>query len=215
MWRVAGLLALACQDYSVGNKQDPPVTPPAPEPTTEPEPEPDPPVDSAPPVDSGLPPAPVSCADVDLSPVAWLASGPFATADDPVDLAGLPFHAPGFSPDGWTPVVLPDRNTPIGFDRAFRGTLDLPVLPPGAVLDLQSDDGLWVWVNGTFVGHWGGDFQQEGCVNENAECLVTITVAPPDVTSLLVPGTNVIAGRVSNPVQNSWFEVTPLCVEVP
>ncbi|MCA9299663.1 MAG: hypothetical protein KDA28_11385, partial [Phycisphaerales bacterium] len=73
------------------------------------------------------------------------------------------------------------------------------------------DDGLWVWVNGTYVGNWGGAWQEEGCVNENAECLVTIQVDPIDVTDLLVVGTNTLAARVSNPVANAYFEILPEC----
>lgn len=204
---IASALALGCSDYSVGDKAD---AADLPAPTT-PEPVPAPQPDTIGVRDSAT--APATCADVDLTGWAWIASAPFATEPDLLDAAGVPFHDPGFDAAGWTAVTLPDRNTPIGFDRAFRAQFELPVLPPGATLDLQSDDGLWIWLNGASVGHWGGAFQQEGCVNENAECIVTTTVPAVDVTALLVVGTNTIAGRVSNPVQNSWFEVTATCVE--
>ncbi len=63
------------------------------------------------------------------------------------------------------------------------------------------------------VGQWGGGWQEEGCVNDEANCGETTEVAPVDVTALLVAGENTIAARVSNPVVNSYFSITPECIE--
>ncbi len=197
------LLAAACSDYQVWNEPDPAS-------------DGDADTDSDTDTDVEVPDTgsrPVTCADIDLTGWSWLASPPLSTISDPVDLAGIPFYWAQFSPDGWTSTVLPDQNTPVGFDRAFRAQFELPILPPGAVLDLASDDGIWIWLNGAPVGHWGGDFQDEGCVNDNADCLLTIPVAPIEITDFLVLGNNTIAGRGSNPVLNSWFEVTARCVD--
>lgn len=202
-------LLVACSDYQIGTK---------PEHVQAPDDTGTPPVTTSPPavhtgeapIDSAPPP---SCADTPLPTFAWEASAPFDTADDPVDGAGLPFFDPTAAPVGWVPVALPDRGIPIGTDRAYRAAFALAEVPVDLSLDLQSDDGITVWVNGVEVGHWGGAWQEEGCVNDRARCVVTTAVPAFPITSFLVPGDNVIAARVSNPVQNAYFSVTPLCVD--
>jgi len=156
-------------------------------------------------------PAEIVCADLDLA-WGWLASPAFSDEADPTDGA-LPFHDPLFDAAGWSPMVLPDSTgIPVGFDRAYRAEFDLSQLPSDAVaLDLQSDDGLSVWVNGELLGRWGGSWQQEGCVGAVAGCVDTILVDPVDFSSMLQAGTNVVAARVSNPVMDAYFDLTPTC----
>lgn len=156
---------------------------------------------------------PVDCDGVDFGPWQWWGSQPFTTPDDPVDGSGRPFHAPDYDMVGWSTIAMPEQNVPSEHDKAFRATFELSEVPPDMHLELQSDDGLWVWVNGVEVGHWGGDWQEEGCVNENASCLEQVDVEPIDVTGLLVPGTNVVAARVSNAIDRSWLELVPFCQE--
>jgi len=207
---LAMLGVAACSEYKLSDQEDPvgPVdtgtaptedtgTPTSTEPTDT--------------VDTSVPEP--TCADVVLEPWQWVGSPTFADAADPVDGAGTPFWDPTADSSGWDAVVLPDRAIPIGEDRAYVGLFDLPEVPVNLSLNLQSDDGITVWINGVFVGQWGGDWQLEGCVNENAQCLVTIQVPPVDVTGLLHVGTNLVAARVSNPVQNAYFEIIPECVE--
>ena len=86
-------------------------------------------------------------------------------------------------------------------------------VPAGLSLDLQSDDGLWVYVNGTEIGHWGGSWQAEGCVNDNAWCGVTTQVDPVDITPWLNAGENLVAARVSNAIDGAWFELTVICAQ--
>jgi hypothetical protein len=152
-----------------------------------------------------------TCATADLGVWEWHGSPTFTTEADPVDGGGLPFFAVDAAL-AWDAVTIPDLAIPTGSDRAYRAEVELAVIPPNLSLELQSDDGIGVWVNGTAVGHWGGAWQQEGCVNENASCLVRVDVDPVDVTGLLVPGRNVFAARVSNPVANAWFEIVPRCL---
>jgi len=229
-WRrsvVAGVLgvvalgAVGCQEYELNNKPDserpvdtgtPPLTTSETEPVIDSDtgtPVTTPPVDST--TDTGTPPPP-SCDEIDLS-WSWLGSPPFADPADPADTKGQPFHSSAFAGLGWSAVAIPDRSIDPGFDRAYRAEMELPHVPPALTISLQSDDGIWLWVNGIEVAHHGGDWQQEGCVNENAECLVTERVADIDITSYLVVGTNVIAARVSNAVENSYFELLPTCVD--
>lgn len=196
---------LACSDYAVGTKPDPVVGPP-------PAPHSAEPPHSSPPAEHTGRPDP-SCADTELPVFEWLASAPFPGFDDPVDGAGLPFHDPDAAMTGWTPVATPDRGVPVGNDRAYRAEFVLDELPVDLSLDLQSDDGITVWLNGVEVGHWGGDWQEEGCVNDRAQCVVTTSVPAFEVTPLAQVGVNVLAARVSNPVQNAYFAVWPLCVD--
>ena len=158
--------------------------------------------------DTGTPP---SCEGIDLS-WSWLASAPFMEEADPSDASGLLFHDPDFAALGWSAVAIPDRAIPPGSDRVYRTQLDLPQIPPLLSVSLQSDDGIWVWVNGVEVAHYGGDWQQEGCVNENADCLVTEEIPDLDLTPYLSLGPNLIAARVSNAIENSYFELIPDCI---
>lgn len=162
-----------------------------------------------------LPPPPAPGCDEIPEDWDWIASDPFDEEADPVDGIGLPFWDPSASMATWAPIPIPDLDVPVGQDRAYRAEFDLTVLPPALTLDLQSDDGIWVWVNGTFVGHWGGAWQQEGCVNEHAQCYVTTAAPPIDITEHLIVGANVVAARVSNAIANAYFHIIPGCTEAP
>ncbi|MCB9760528.1 MAG: hypothetical protein H6739_11870 [Alphaproteobacteria bacterium] len=177
------------------------------------DPDPDTGADTGPQEDPNNEDPPVGCDQFELTPWSWWGSPPFDGPDDPTDGAGVPFYEPAAAVEGWSGVTLPDRNIPVHNDRVYRADVTLDRLPPALHLSLQSDDGIWLWVNGAFVGHWGGGWQEEGCVNENAQCLVTVSVDDLDITEHLVEGPNTIAARVSNPVANAWFEVIPYCVE--
>ncbi len=156
---------------------------------------------------------PLSCASFQDLETRWITSPAFTDFDDPADRSGASFWDPEAELGDWEAATLPHRDIPVGADRAYVGTFSLEALPPGLFIDIQSDDGLWVWVNGVELGHWGGDWQQEGCVNDAAECLYTVDIAPIEVTDLLVPGENRLAARVSNPVANAWFELSASCQE--
>lgn len=191
------LVLAGCSDYELDNKDDRPTDAADTDTDTDTD------------VDTDI--EVVSCDDFDFSTWEWFGGPTFGTQPDPTDGGGLPFYDPAFDDAGYVPQNLPDQSIPVGFDRTYRAHFDLGELPPTLLLDMQSDDGIWVWLNGQAVGHWGGDWQQEGCVNENAQCVITETVAPVDATSFLQVGTNTMAARLSNPILNSWFEIVPSC----
>lgn len=171
--------------------------------------------------DEGVPPSDppgdeeevITCEDLAPIHFDWYASDPFAEMADPQDEHGLPFHAPEFDAGGFSGVELPDDATPAGFDRVYLGEFELTALPPSLWATVQSDDGLWLWLNGTFLGHWGGGWQEEGCVNDEANCGEYVLVEPLDLAPLLQPGGNVVAARVSNPFMNTWFDVSTECID--
>lgn len=157
---------------------------------------------------------PVPCEQLELDAVEWWGSQPFGEAADPTDGSGAPWYTPGFDRTGWSTVALPDSgHTPAGQDRAYRGSFTLAAVPDAVFIDVQSDDGLWLYVNGAAVGHWGGGWQEEGCVNDEAACLVTNVVDPVEVTPYLQAGENLVAARVSNAVENSFFQLHALCAD--
>ncbi|MCP4810757.1 MAG: hypothetical protein GY913_11070 [Proteobacteria bacterium] len=142
----------------------------------------------------------------------WAASDALWESDDPADADGVAFYDVDYA-DALGSISLPDAHqVPPGADRAYRAVVPIEAVP-GVLVDIQSDDGLWLWVNGEEVGHWGGDWQTEGCVNDEANCLEYVTVDPIDITPYLVDGDNIIAARVSNAIEGSWFDLVPTCVD--
>lgn len=201
-WGIALAAIVGCSDYELGSKPDaatapdsglPPVT------TSTPVPPP--------------PPPPLTCATYTDPAWTWLTGAPFGDEADPVDAYGAPFWAAAHDRSRWTAVTLPHLDVPVGQDRVYAGSWTWDTLPANLTLELESDDGIWLWVNERYVGHWGGDWQEEGCVNEHANCLVTTAVGGVDVTPYLVEGDNLIAARVSNAISNAYFEVVPGCVD--
>lgn len=114
--------------------------------------------------------------------------------------------------EGFSAITLPDVDgAPAGTDRAYLSVVELVEVPDRLYVDLQSDDGVWLWIDGVEVGHWGGDWQQEGCVNENAECVERVEVPPVDIAGWLQPGENRIEARVSNAILGHYFDLVPHC----
>lgn len=144
----------------------------------------------------------------------WWGSPPFSEEEDPTDGSGRPFWAVDFEMVDFSTVVLPDSgHIPTGHDRVYRSDFALDFVPADFFLSMQSDDGIWFWLNGIEVGHWGGDWQQEGCVNGDAECVTSQVVDPVWITPYLVAGPNVAAARISNPVMNDYFDAYTDCVD--
>jgi len=195
------LLCAACSDYGLSGKDK----------TTGADTSP--PADTAPPDTAPPDTEPIDCTGVTFDDWAWTASPPFTEEADPTDSSGNLWHESGFDTAGHSAVALPHADIPIGHDRVYLATFRLDAIPPDVSLNLQSDDGLRVYLNGALVGQWGGTWQQEGCVNEQASCKEFELVAPVRVTDLLVEGDNVIAARVTNPVVNAYFSIVPECVE--
>lgn len=199
------LLALGCTEYGLALKpsdvetDDPETDVAVPE------------TDTVAPIDTGALP---SCEAASIQASAWIASTPFGAQDDPIDDAGKAFYEADFTATGWQAVTLPDVGAvPAGNDRVYRGTVVVTGAPPSVLVEMQSDDGLALWIDGQPVGTWGGAWQQEGCVNDAANCLTFTEVDPVDVSARLGEGTHLVAARVSNPVENAYLDLRFRCAE--
>lgn len=153
------------------------------------------------------------CADLsDPSSWTWWGSQPFDEAADPTDDSGVPWYSTSFDMVGWSTVSLPDSgHCPAGNDRVYRAWFSVPDLDHRYTFRLQSDDGIWVYINGSYVGHWGGEWQEEGCVNDDASCSEAVDVDPVNITDYLVAGDNLVAIRVSNAINNHYFDLQYEC----
>jgi len=236
---VAALGLAGCQDYdfsptSGGDEGDDDTTPRAEDDDTTPDPGDDdggtdeelepgldlvePPVDiegpGDDPPDHEDPPDLPPCDETLEAAWPWWGSQPFSTQADPVDGWGRPFYALDYDMVGFSTVSMPDAgHTPAGTDKVYRATFHLDWVPDKLFLSMQSDDGMWFYANGELLGHWGGDWQEEGCVNDDASCTEYVYVDPVDISDLLQVGSNVVAARVSNPIMNSFFDVYTECEE--
>ena len=217
-----GGFATGCLDYDLDEWGDDEVPPPAdphdpdpedpdarvteqglPEDEPENEPEDDP-------IEEELPP----CDETIEADWQWWGSMPFEHSADLTDSDGYAYHEWDFQMVDFSTVSIPDQgHIPSGYDKVYRAEFYLDQMPPALFLSMQSDDGISFYINDQLVGSWGGDWQEEGCVNDNAGCTESTTVPPVDVTDFLELGTNIAAARVSNPVDNSYFEVYTECVD--
>ncbi len=225
------VITTGCMEYDLDSYAEPPADPPE-EPEEPDDPPDDPPddewvldpdepildvpeIEEDPPVEEDPPEEDLpDCDDTIIADWQWWGSMPFGYEWDPTDGNGLPFYDPWYTMIDYSTVSMPDSgHVPSGYDKVYRATFEVNQMPPALFLSMQSDDGMSFFLNGHKVGEWGYGWQAEGCVNDNAGCSESVTVPPVDVTSFLVVGTNTAAARVSNAIDNSYFEVFTECVD--
>lgn len=92
-----------------------------------------------------------------VPPISWRASPPTADCfSPPTDGAGRFWYEAGFDASSWTPIGLPSQNdVPSDRIRFYRGAFNLDG-NASAAISFNSDDGITIYVNGVFKGHWGG-----------------------------------------------------------
>jgi murein DD-endopeptidase MepM/ murein hydrolase activator NlpD len=127
----------------------------------------------------------------------WKASPVGEDCAGPIDVDGRSWHEAEFDDSLWSDVPLPDNGTiPSGQDRYYRLFYHVAELPKTEI-QLSSDDGAWLYVNGQLVGQWGGDCQGEG----GADGVLI------DIGAYFQSGDNVIAIHVHNGPGDSLFNV--------
>jgi len=113
------------------------------------------------------------------------------------------WYAPDFNDSDWEEIELPDNNE-FGEDvkrqRYYRSRFWLREPSEALSVVFSSDDGIWIYVNGHLLGHWGARENEAGCVNDPLErCGINGTVPPvPIPPEFLHPGENVVAVKVNN-----------------
>lgn len=145
--------------------------------------------------------------------INWLASdvvvdSPFETTQDN---SGFNWHQYMFNDSNWQYVKLPDKNWNCNrCDRYYRGYFEITSIGDFShdyLINVQSDDGIWIYINGKFFGHFGGDVHKEGCVNVTY-CSELRKINPLKIDDYLIKGKNVIAVRVSESIGSEYFNLT-------
>jgi len=110
-----------------------------------------------------------------------------------------------FNDDSWKNTALPDEMWYCNnCFRKYRGSFNLESIPQDLKMSFSSDDGLWLYVNGKFIGHWGADSNTSPfCVN-NYGCANVQKVDDILLTNL-VKGKNVISAIVYDGGGGEYF----------
>ena len=109
-------------------------------------------------------------------------------------------------------VKLPDENRiedQDGHTEFYWKKLNFPGGPPHTYsMWFSSDDGLYIWINGTLVDTWGAIYgaSVDGCVNRG-NCENTSVVQPVDITSYPTTGENLIVAANHNVNGPSYFNI--------
>lgn len=90
--------------------------------------------------------------------------------------------------------------------RRYRGTFDLNDLSRTIKAYVESDDGVWLYVNGAFLGHWGASTGQLRCVNHFFGCELNDSVNDIALTNL-IRGKNVISAVVYDGGGGEFFKL--------
>lgn len=147
--------------------------------------------------------------------VNWLKSDifirpPYEPANDN---KAIEWYKYSYIDSNWGYAKLPDKDwNCTSCDRYYRGYFEISTisnLSHDYAIDIKSDDGIWIYINGKYFGHLGGDVHKEGCVNTNY-CAQNRTINPIQIDDYLLKGKNVIAVRVSQSIGSEYFELSIL-----
>jgi hypothetical protein len=156
----------------------------------------------------------------------WHVSGLIKAGKEMQDKEKRRWFEPDFDDRSWNVIHLPDDNSfgeAVNRSRYYRNhfnvrqsaekvtvNLGQPAEPSSSQsvsqeseyysLVFSSDDGIWLYINGKFLGHWGAKERHGGCVNDPLNrCGYNGTVPPKNIPEdWLVPGDNLIAVKVHN-----------------
>lgn len=134
--------------------------------------------------------------DTELA-TSWVANIPANDCSGPIDGMGRSWFDSDFDDSSWTSVTLPNQWS--GSDRYYRGTFSVAPALQSAFVQYSSDDKITLYVNGVEVARHGS-CHGGGCVNAlpGWGCAGNEIAAPVDITSVVVPGSNVLAAWVTN-----------------
>lgn len=138
----------------------------------------------------------------ELPAVSWEALAP----ENNFSVYDSSWTGANYTDGGWQNISLPDS----GWNcdncyRRYRGTFDLNDLSHTIKAYFESDDGLWLYVNGAYAGHWGANPGQLRCVNHFFGCDVNDSVHDISLTNLQ-QGKNVISAVVYDGGWGEYFK---------
>lgn len=130
----------------------------------------------------------------------------------PTDSYGYEWYEKSYDDKNWSPISLPDKDWKCDdCDRFYRGYFKVTqenISSNDFYLKLQSDDGIWVYVNGYYIGHWGGDLHKSGCVNNSRCGNDSYKVEPIYISDKLITGQNVVTIHVSDHQVVEYFDLS-------
>jgi len=155
---------------------------------------------------------PASRADAgSILDVQWKTAGPLPNCETPRGRV-YEWFEPRYDDSAWYVARMPAvNNVPARTDRFFRGRFYLPT-EAEIQIEIKSDDGMWMWIDGESVGQ-DNAYQffdwctyEEGCYNGgNGGCRINYRVAP--VYARLAAGYHVIAVDLENAIGGSYLSV--------
>ena len=116
----------------------------------------------------------------------------------PQDASNIFWNDYLFDDSSWNDIMLPDEgistSSQVPGDRYYRLHFNWDGLSH-VTINMASDDGLSIYINGNLLGEWGAGWRVAGCVNNpGGHCHVDVTVPGQVVPlSMLQTGDNVIA----------------------
>jgi hypothetical protein len=126
------------------------------------------------------------------------------------DNSGNKWYDYTYDDNSWISLnKLPDKEWGCNdCDRYYRGYINLETDDLNNFnyfAKIEADDGIWIYINGNLVGHWGGEMHKGPCVN--CHWGSEVKVEPIFISEKLQSGKNVIAVHVSNGPGDSYFNL--------
>jgi hypothetical protein len=154
------------------------------------------------------------CDDAFDASMPWVSTGLWYSSEAPRDSADRAWFERHFDDTAWSAIgPLPDSDDSASdHDVFYRARFHLDQVEGTTRFKFTGNDGVWLYVNGELVGHWGGDWRGPGCINDQTGgCSVNYVADPVDVTDYLVPGLNVVAVMLTNGPSGYWLDIDSTC----
>jgi hypothetical protein len=156
------------------------------------------------------------CNDEYSETMPWVKSPNWYESTQPADADDRMWYESDFdTPSDWLALEgLPDQDLIAEDNDVFyRAEFELTGVVGTTEIEFIGNDGVWLYVNDWFVGHWGGEWREGGCINVDEGCSINYAAPPTDVTPLLQAGRNVIAVMLTNGPAEYSLDIHATCVE--
>jgi len=116
----------------------------------------------------------------------------------------------GYNDSSWINITLPTpcKDTCTDCDFYFRKKINISGTPLSVKYKFNSDDGIWLWVNGNYVTHHGADCNKGGCAGGGGGCCNGAeNDVWRDITSYFNAGDNIVAVHLSEHLGNEYLDM--------